>query len=71
MDLIRDRKKSGGGSSFEMLGRSGERDQSEMMKYPIKRVEVTIQKFIKVLHMDLERLTKHQNNISKVLHCLY
>ena len=66
MDLIRDRNKGTGGATFEMLGRGGETNQAEVMKYPIKRVEVTIQKFIKVLQMDLERLTKHQNNILKV-----
>ena len=35
-------------------------------KYPLRRVEPSLKKFIKVLHIDLERLKRHQINIEKV-----
>ena len=35
-------------------------------KYALRRVEPSLRKFIKVLHIDLERLKHHKTNIEKV-----
>ena len=41
-------------------------NQMMMEKFPLRRLEPAIEKFIKVLHIDLDRLEKHRQNISKV-----
>ena len=67
MDFMKSQYKSKSGEIFEMLGMGGnEKKSAEVVKYPIRRVEVTIQKFIKILEIDLERLNKHQQQILKV-----
>ena len=35
-------------------------------KFPIRRLEPAIKKFVKILQIDLDRLNKHKNNIEKV-----
>jgi hypothetical protein len=35
-------------------------------KFPLRRLEQTVQKFIIILQIDLERLQKHQVNIERV-----
>ena len=35
-------------------------------KFPLRRLDQTVQRFIKVLRIDLERLAKHKYNIEKV-----
>ena len=36
------------------------------IKYPIKRVEPAIRKFITILQIDIDRLQKHRTNIERV-----
>lgn len=38
----------------------------EIPKFPIQRLEPAIQKFVKVIEIDLDRLHKHRLNIEKV-----
>ena len=37
-----------------------------IVKYPMKRLELSIRNFIKVLDIDLDRLHRHTENIKKV-----
>lgn len=39
---------------------------SDIPKFSIKRLEPSIQKFLKVVEIDLDRLHKHRLNIEKV-----
>lgn len=42
-----------------------ERSRTSSKRYPYKRLEPSVQKFIKVLQVDLDRLAKHRANIEK------
>ncbi|ESP01758.1 hypothetical protein LOTGIDRAFT_225144, partial [Lottia gigantea] len=53
-------------ASFERNQRSIEFTTAQ--KYPIRRFEVSIKKFVKVLTIDLERLDKHRVNIDRLTH---
>ena len=53
-------------ASFES---SGEEEERQYQKYPIRRLEPSIQKFLKVINIDLGRLHQHKLNIEKV--CIY
>lgn len=44
---------------------SGSSECSQLPKFPIQRLEPSIQKFLKVIEMDLDRLHKHRLNIEK------
>ena len=50
-------------ASFEC---SGEDEERQYQKYPIRRLEPSIQKFLKVINIDLGRLHQHKLNIEKV-----
>lgn len=49
-------------ASFES---SGEEEEQRYQKYPIRRLEPSIQKFLKVINIDLGRLHQHKLNIEK------
>ncbi|XP_013387978.1 syntaxin-17 [Lingula anatina] len=51
-------------ASFEEAVNKGSKP-CNYQKYPIRRLEPSIQKFIKVLEIDLERLDRHQRNLLK------
>jgi len=53
-------------SSFERQGSTPE-EEIELPKFPIKRLTPSVQKFCKVLQMDLDRLNRHKLNVEKVL----
>ena len=44
---------------------------SDIPKFPIKRLEPSIQKFLKVVEIDLDRLHKHRLNIEKVSYIVH
>ena len=44
-------------------------DGQQYQKYPIRRLEPSIQKFLKVINIDLGRLHQHKLNIEKVSYC--
>ena len=50
-------------ASFES---SEEEEERQYQKYPIRRLEPSIQKFLKVINIDLGRLHQHKLNIEKV-----
>ncbi|GFS04330.1 syntaxin-17-like [Elysia marginata] len=41
-------------------------DTTGLVKYPVKRLELSIRNFIKVLDIDLDRLHRHSENIKKL-----
>lgn len=45
-------------------GKSG---SLEYKKYPLRRMEPAIQKFLKVIQIDLARLHRHRLNVEKVI----
>ncbi|KAK2139125.1 hypothetical protein LSH36_2012g00000 [Paralvinella palmiformis] len=51
-------------ASFDALPQ--ERVKTASKRYPYKRLEPSVHKFIKVLQVDLDRLDKHRRNIEKV-----
>lgn len=38
----------------------------KLIKYPIKRLDISVKKFIKVLDIDLDRLYKHSLSMARV-----
>lgn len=53
-------------ASFDPSEKEADDSSTEITKYPIKRLELSIKKFVKVLDIDLDRLFKHTANISRV-----
>lgn len=53
-------------ASFDPSEKEADAGSTEITKYPIKRLELSIKKFVKVLDIDLDRLFKHTANISRV-----
>ncbi|KAH9487919.1 hypothetical protein Btru_068288 [Bulinus truncatus] len=53
-------------SGFDPSERESSRNVGEVTKYPLKRLELSIKKFIKVLEIDLDRLHKHTVSITRV-----
>ena len=45
---------------------SAQASENAVTKYPIKRLDLSIKKFIKVLEIDLNRLYKHSVNLTRV-----
>ncbi|KAJ8320042.1 hypothetical protein KUTeg_001629 [Tegillarca granosa] len=52
-------------ASFESKASTKAVTDSEIQKYPIRRLEPSIQRFLKVIEIDIERLHKHRMNIEK------
>ncbi|BFZ15611.1 hypothetical protein BsWGS_18650 [Bradybaena similaris] len=53
-------------ASFDPSEKEADDSSTEITKYPIKRLELSIKKFVKVLDIDLDRLFKHTANISRL-----
>lgn len=52
-------------ATFELFSKR-KQEEDLVTKYPIKKIEMAIEKFIKVVGIDLDRLEKHKDNIEKV-----
>ncbi|CAG5118763.1 unnamed protein product [Candidula unifasciata] len=53
-------------ASFDPCEKESGDNSAEITKYSIKRLELSIKKFVKVLDIDLDRLFKHTANISRL-----